>query len=107
MGKEDKQMARLLNIMREQGKKDNPETLVLGTMTSSDSCMIGDLPLDSEDLLIAEYLTTGYHKAVSGSNPSLKNEDTFIKPLKKGDQVVLMKIEEQDVYVILCKVVEL
>lgn len=33
MGKEDKQMARLLKIMREQGKKDNPETLVIGTMT--------------------------------------------------------------------------
>lgn len=107
MGKEDKQMARLLGIMREQGKKDNPETLVLGTMTSSNSCMVGELPLDSDDLLIAEYLTTGYHKAVSSNNPSLKNDSTFVNPLKKGDQVVLMKVEEQDVYVILCKVVEL
>lgn len=107
MGKEDKQVARLLSIMREQGKKDNPETLVLGTMTSSNSCTVGELPLDSDDLLIAEHLTTGYHKAVNSNNPSLKNDSTFVNPLKKGDQVVLMKVEEQDVYVILCKVVEL
>lgn len=107
MGKEDKQMARLLKIMREQGKKDNPETLVIGTMTSSNSCTIGELELDAEDLLVAECLVTGYHKAVNNSNPSLKNSNTFVEPLKKGDTVVLMKLEEQDTYVILSKVVEL
>lgn len=107
MGKEDRQMARLLDIMREQGKKDNPETLVIGTMTSANTCTVGDLSLDAEDLLAAEHLTTGYHKAVNNNNPSLKNDNTFVKPLKKGDTVVLMKLEDQDTYVILSKVVSL
>lgn len=89
MGKEDKQIARLLKIMREQGKKDNPETLVIGTMSSAKSCTVGELELDAEDLLVAEHLVT------DGSR------------LKKGDTVVLMKLEEQDTYVILSKVVEL
>lgn len=56
---------------------------------------------------MAECLVTGYHKAVNNSNPSLKNSNTFVEPLKKGDTVVLMKLEEQDTYVILSKVVEL
>lgn len=81
----DKDMARLLNIMREQGGKDNPSLPEIGTMTSSNSCTIGELPLDDDDLLI---------------NSSLKGK------LEKGDEVLVTQIMDQDVYVIICKVVD-
>ena len=114
MGKEDRQMARLLDIMREQGKKDNPETLVIGTMTSAATCSIGDLALDEEDLLFNEMLLKPdltklrfNIKSSGGVSHTHEWEDKseYIKPLKKGDTVVLMKLEDQDTYVVLCKVV--
>lgn len=86
--KESKQVARLLDIMRDQGGKDNPETLLIGVMKSAKTCSIGDLVLDAEDLLVNSYYT--------GNNK-----------LHKGDQVVLMKVQDQDIYVILSKVVSL
>ena len=108
MAKDDKDYAKLLKIMRRQGGKDNPVLLELGEMTSKNTCMVGELELDADDLLVAEPLITGYHKAVNNNNPSLKNENTFVDPLKKGDEVVLLKIEgEDDTYVVLCKVVSL
>ena len=101
MAKDDKDYAKLLKIMRRQGGKDNPVLLELGEMTSKNTCMVGELELDADDLLVAEPLITGYHKAVN-------NKNTFVDPLKKGDEVVLLKIEgEDDTYVILCKVVSL
>ncbi len=108
MARDDKDYAELLKIMRRQGSKDNPVLLELGEMTDQNTCMVGELELDEDDLLVAEPLITGYHKAVNNNNPSLKNDNTFIEPLKKGDEVVLLKIEgDDDVYVILCKVVSL
>lgn len=81
---QDKDFARLLEMMREQGGKDNPTTLELGEMLSSDTCTVGELPLDEDDLYI---------------NASLKGK------LEKGDLVALMQLSDQDEYVILCKVV--
>ena len=42
-GNNDKDYAKLLKMMRNQGAKDNPSSLELGTMMSGKSCSVGDL----------------------------------------------------------------
>ena len=56
--------AEMLNVMREQGKKDNPTTLQLGIMQSATSVKIDDLILNREDLYIADHLVTGYTRVI-------------------------------------------
>ena len=94
----------LLHIMRREGKKDNAAPIQIGTMTGAESCKIGKLTLSGRDLLIAEHLKTGYHKAVYGDEPSKKDENTFIEPLKSGDTVAVYRISDE-LYIILERLV--
>lgn len=99
MAKTDHFYAEMLNMMREQGRKDNPVILQLGIMQSEDSVKVDELVLTSEDLYIADYLVGGYSRAVSGS------QVTFIDGLKKGDLVAVQGLHNTNKYVILAKVV--
>lgn len=128
--KGDHYLAEMLEIMRSQGAKDNPITLQLGVMQSPTSVKIDDLVLNAEDLYIADYLVAGYTRQikvpyVSGvsvdttqSNPfaSKDNSDpdtrvwkesqiTYTDGLKKGDLVAVQKLDENNMYVILARVV--
>lgn len=128
--KNDHYLAEMLEIMRSQGAKDNPVTLQLGVMQSSNSVKIDDLILNAEDLYIADYLVAGYTRKikvpyVSGvsvdttqSNPfaSKDNPDpdtrvwkesqiTYTDGLKKGDLVAVQKLDGNNMYVILARVV--
>ena len=131
----DQYFAEMLNMMREQGRKDNPVTLQLGVMQSANSVKIDDLVLNAEDLYIADYLVSGYTRKikvpyVSGvtvdttqesgfvsanssgkySDPdtrtSTQSQITFTDGLKKGDLVAVQKLQNTNKYVILVKVVE-
>lgn len=86
MAKNDYQYAEMLNLMREQGKKDNPITLQIGVMQSEDSVKIGDLILNAEDLYI---------------------NDKYVNSLQKDDLVVVEKLNDNNMYVILARVVRL
>lgn len=128
--KGDHYLAEMLELMRLQGAKDNPVTLQLGVMQSPNSVKIDDLILNAEDLYIADYLVAGYTRTikvpyVSGvsvdttqSNPfaSKDNPDpdtrvwkesqiTYIDGLKKGDLVAVQKLDGNNMYVILARVV--
>lgn len=128
--KGDHYLAEMLELMRSQGAKDNPVTLQLGVMQSSNSVKIDDLVLNAEDLYIADYLVAGYTRQikvpyVSGvsvdttqSNPfaSKENPDpdtmtwkenqiTYIDGLKQGDLVAVQKLDGNNMYVILARVV--
>ena len=119
--KGDHYLAEMLELMRSQGAKDNPVT---------NSVKIDDLVLNAEDLYIADYLVAGYTRQikvpyVSGvsvdttqSNPfaSKDNPDpdtlywtekqiTYIDGLKKGDLVAVQKLDGNNMYVILARVV--
>jgi hypothetical protein len=96
----------ILDIMRQQGGKDNTAPIQLGIMESSTVCSIGKLKLSGEDLLVAEHLKTGYHKAINNEIPSQKDDSTFVKPLTKGDQVALYRINDE-LYIILGRLVSL
>lgn len=73
---------RLMEIMRTQGKKDNPNGLILATVSDSDTVRIGSLILDSDDYLRSDSITE----------------------LKDGDTVVMYQISDSQ-YIMLCKVV--
>lgn len=76
---------KMLMIMREQGKRENPDTPKMAEMASDSTVKTGSLFLDEEDLLV---------------NSNLKGK------LEKGDTVLIQKVSE-DTYVILVKVVEM
>jgi len=102
--------ANMLQFMRDQGAHDNPETLYLGTMLSSDSVEIDGLKLEAEDILIADYLKEGWEIPVTQPYwvGYYSTKESIVRKgsgLKKGDIVAVMKCENNDTYVILCKVV--
>lgn len=83
---------RLVKILKSQS--DSSTCMFLAAMESPNSLYINKLKLESDDLLIAEHLTTGWYK----------DANTFIGPLKQGDMVVVMKLSETK-YAILERVV--
>lgn len=95
---------KILEVMRGEGRKDNPAPIQIGIMTGEASCKIGKLMLESGDLLIAEHLKTGYHCAVCGDEPSRKDSNTFIEPLRSGDKVAVYRISDE-CYIILERLV--
>lgn len=132
--KNDHYLAEMLELMRSQGAKDNPVTLQLGVMQSATSVKIDDLVLNAEDLYIADYLVAGYTRKikipyVSGvtvdttqsdpfgtvdsegnySDPDTKTtrqtQITYTDGLKKGDLVAVQKLDGNNMYVILARVV--
>lgn len=114
----DHNYSKLLNIMRKQGSKDNPTTLLLGVMQSEDSVKIGDLILKKEDLYISSNLPKSFSKELVTpyvSSVKLTVEGIITKTeevvemkegLKKGDIVAVMKLNNNNTYAILAKVVK-
>ena len=129
--KNDAFYAEMIGMMREQGKKDNPITLQLGVMQSSNSVKIDDLVLNSEDLYIADYLLSGYTRQIKipyvssvsvdttqsngfvsedNSDPDVRltrqTQITYTDGLKRGDLVAVQKLSDTNKYVILARVKE-
>ena len=133
--KKDAFYAEMIEMMRAQGRKDNPITLQLGVMQSSNSVKIDDLVLKAEDLYIADYLIAGYTRQikipyVSGVTVDTTQHDpfgsvdaqgqyhdpdtrvstqakiTYIDGLKKGDLVAVQRLNDTNKFVILARVKE-
>lgn len=133
--KNDAFYAEMIEMMRAQGRKDNPITLQLGVMQSSNSVKINDLVLKAEDLYIADYLIAGYTRQikipyVSGVTVDTTQHDpfgsvdaqgqyhdpdtrvstqakiTYIDGLKKGDLVAVQRLNDTNKFVILARVKE-
>jgi hypothetical protein len=103
MDKKDYYYAEILSMMRQQGAKDNPTTLQLGTMLSANSVKIGDLILNAEDLYIADYLIKGHKEKVTIS--SEEKIITYEDGLKSGDLVAVQRLQDTNMYVIVARVV--
>lgn len=111
----DQNYIKFLEMMRNQGRKDNPQTLFIGTMKSATSVEIDDLILEGDDLYIADYLMEGYKfplvtpyvSSVSFGSETYNTTNPAVRKsgLKKGDLVAVMKCNDNDTYVILAKVV--
>ncbi len=82
---------RLIKVMRAQkGKSEN--VFKIGTITQGLGCKAGELELFREDLFFSEELITGY----------LKGEDDFVLPVKKGDRVLLVRLNDE-AFAVLCR----
>jgi hypothetical protein len=83
---------------------NSPLNIYTGIMDGPDTCHRDkdNLPLDADDLLIADHLKTQYVKDVTLVDNQLDVE--YIEPLKKGDIVILMKLSDTQ-YAILERVV--
>lgn len=116
--KSDALYAEMIQMMRAQGRKDNPVTLQLGVMQGPDSVKIDDLILTSEDLYIAAHLQKDYEYPLKipyvedkqfgmvGSPTTLRDKAIRLEGLKKGDLVAVEKLANTNKYVILERVVE-
>ena len=129
--KNDHQYAEVLEMMRSQGAKDNPTLAQIGVMQSSNSVKIDDLILNAEDLYIADYLVAGYTRQIkvpyvsgvsvdttqsngfaSKDNPDpdtrvwKQSQITYTDGLKAGDMVLVQKLNDNNKYVIIARVVE-
>lgn len=120
--------AQMLQLMRSQGSKDNPETIKIGTMLSANSVKLDDLTLYPEDLYIADHLTGGYSRKLSIPYVSdarldvtmgqydVKDVDIILTKqsslvmegsdgLKAGDLVAIQKLDN-NMYLIFARVVK-
>ena len=105
--KNDHQYAEVLEMMRSQGAKDNPTLAQIGVMQSSNSVKIDDLVLNAEDLY-----TTQSNGFASKDNPDSdtrvwkQSQITYTDGLKAGDMVLVQKLNDNNKYVIIARVVE-
>ncbi|UWG96394.1 DUF2577 domain-containing protein [Dehalobacter sp. DCM] len=124
----------LVKIMQTQGKKYNPPYIRIGQVTNplpKIRIKLEDLQLDQDNLVMADALldhglrasmavTTGSGETCGaavgehGSHYHSINEVGFAEGelcikscLKKGDRVALLPLENQQRYIVLCKVVSL
>lgn len=106
--------SKMLMLFRNEGSKYNPPTLLLGEMTSSTDITIGKLVLDEDDYYISEHLTkpilTELNFTIDSSggishSHGWTDKSKYLKPLKKGDLVLLYPLND-DKFVVIDKVVE-
>ena len=105
--KNDHYYAEMLELMRLQGKKDNPEIIRIGRMLSSNSVRIDDLILNAEDLYIADPLVKGYKRRLAEpyvSEAGTEEYITYEDGLKAGDLVAVQRVSST-MFLILARVV--
>lgn len=73
---------KLVNLMRKEASNQIPNTIKKAEMTSTDTCIVGELKLDRDDLIFLEH----------------------VKDLSEGDTVIVYRLDD-DFYVVLGKVV--
>lgn len=92
----DKGYEKLIRAIKSTQKASN--NIMVGIMQGNSTCKINDLILDSDDLYIAEHLTTGYIKSVGGTYEE-------VAKLTQGDMVIVLRINEEK-YAIIERLVE-
>lgn len=122
----------ILKHMRNEGAKFNLPGIQLGEMVNSNTLKIGDLQIDKDNLLIADYLLKDYKRKIKiqlaaatgvtevqsvgdhGSHShNVKSigvndaEISFIDTLKDGDVMAVIPTSDMQTYIILARVVKL
>lgn len=94
----------LIEIMKQQGAKYNPPAVQLGKVVSTSPLAVktADIQLNKSNLLVADYLLSGYTRTVSTS--VFSGSQKFTDGLKKNDTLVLVQIDIST-FLVLCKVV--
>lgn len=85
-------------IVSKQDATEQKDGMILGVMTSETTCKIGENQYEEEDIFIPNYLK----EPICTKVLIVDGEDrsTYIKPLKKGDKVLLYPLTETEFIVI-------
>lgn len=124
----------MVSMMRNEGSKNNPPTIQFADVSSVEPLKIklGDIELDKDNLLIADYLLSNYSRQINtplalnidgetelatvGDHGSHKHNISSLKisgsisftdAFKKGDVVAVMPTGNVEKFVILARVVRL
>lgn len=130
----DNPYSTLIRIMREQGAKYNPPSIQIGQVISPPpniAIKIGDLQVDKDNILIADYLLSDYRRQIAIPETTATGTMTteladspyvhahtitevgiqggiqFTDTLKQGDVVAVIPTEDRQTYIILAKLVRL
>lgn len=123
MDKQDNPYLNLLEIMQNQSK-EIPKSFVIGSVLSAEPLNIKvaeNIILDREDMLINDFLLAKYNRKIrvkgNGINEGVSPEvsltasdmtdvevETLEDSLKAGDKVILLLSEDQQQFILLCKV---
>lgn len=94
----------LVTMMRGPEAGSTGGTIKLAQMLGPTSCKLGNLTLQKEDLLFADYLlqkTCIQVKETAPSNGGLcTDQSTYLPTLKAGDQVAIVQISDSKFFVL-------
>lgn len=120
----------LIGIIQKQGASSNPPTLQIGIVIEPPPNLIirvNDLPIDKDNILIADYLLKGHRRRITipevsttgetneadGHNHSVDKvgivdaEVTLLDTLESGDQLAVLPTSDMQTYIIMARVVGL
>lgn len=123
MDKQDNPYLNLLEIMQNQSK-EIPKSFVIGSVLSAEPLSIKvaeNIILDREDMLINDFLLAKYNRKIKVKGNSINGDvspevnlvacdmtdvevETLEDSLKTGDKVILLLSEDQQQFILLCKV---
>lgn len=120
--------SKMIEIMKNQGtKSNNPLIAIVIESPPNLVIKINDLQIDKVNILIADYLLSGYKRNIripevsatgetnetnthkhSINKIGINNmETTFLDTLKKGDKLAVLPTDDKQTYIVLCRVVSL
>lgn len=113
--------SQLVKIMQDHGAKHNPPSIELATVISQSplAVLAGELQLGKDNLLVADYLLSGYSRAITLPNTTAGGATTagtissinipsgslsFTDSLNAGDTLAVVQVDDST-YIILARVV--
>ena len=130
----DNPYSKIIEQMKKQGASSNPPAIEIGKVISPNplTIRIGDLQIDKDNILIADYLLKEYKRKIKipevtatgetnnvsvGDHGTHKHnvikvgvnevEITFLDTLKQGDKLAILPTSDRQTYIILARVVSL
>ncbi len=129
----DNPYSKIIEQMKKQGASSNPPSIEIGEVISPNplTIKIGDLQVDKDNILIADYLLKEYKRKIKvpkvtatgetnsasvGDHGTHKHdvvkvginevELTFLDTLKQGDRLAVWPTEDKQTYIIVARVVD-
>lgn len=126
--------SKMIEIMQKQGSTSNPPAIEIGEVISPNplTVKIGDLQVDKDNILIADYLLKEYKRKIKvpkvtatgetnsasvGDHGTHKHsvdeiginevEITFLDTFKQGDKLAIIPTSDRQTFIILARVVSL
>lgn len=105
--------SKMVEIMKRQGASLNPPSIQIGVVISPNPLIIkiGDLQINKDNVLIADYLlkdyTRIYESSADGETWSNYKIIKFYETLSQDDKLAILPTSDKQTYIILARVVSL